>query len=186
MEGFMDIWRVISGLASRIRIWINRSRGVYIPFHCRLDGVEIPHHPGRIAIHAGVWLGRGVALVCPEKGDGSRCIVIGESACINRGTILDATQLVEIGKKCMIGPYCYITDHDHAFDGTGVIPGYVSKPTRLMDGCWLGAGVIVLKGVRIGYGAVIGAGSVVTRDVADGAVAAGIPARVLKMANDKS
>ena len=49
------------------------------------------------------------------------------------------------------------------------------------NGAWLGFGVIVLSGVRIGEGAVIGAGSVVTKDVLDGGVAVGVPARVVKV-----
>jgi acetyltransferase-like isoleucine patch superfamily enzyme len=52
------------------------------------------------------------------------------------------------------------------------------------DEAWLGFGVIVLGGVRIGEGAVIGAGSVVTQDVPDGAIAMGVPARVVKMRSD--
>jgi acetyltransferase-like isoleucine patch superfamily enzyme len=49
------------------------------------------------------------------------------------------------------------------------------------DDAWLGVGVVVLDGVRIGKGAVIGAGSVVTRDIPDNAIAVGVPASVVKM-----
>ena len=52
------------------------------------------------------------------------------------------------------------------------------------DDAWLGVGVIVLDGVKIGKGAVVGAGSVVTRDIPDGAIATGVPARVVKMRRD--
>jgi acetyltransferase-like isoleucine patch superfamily enzyme len=52
------------------------------------------------------------------------------------------------------------------------------------DHAWLGFGVVVLDGVRIGHGAVIGANAVVTSDIPDGAVAAGNPARVVKMRDD--
>ncbi|MBP6971827.1 MAG: hypothetical protein KBB67_02045 [Syntrophorhabdus sp.] len=55
---------------------------------------------------------------------------------------------------------------------------------RIEDGVWLGYGVIVLSGVHIGKGAVVGAGSVVTRSIPDGAVAVGMPARVIKMRSD--
>jgi acetyltransferase-like isoleucine patch superfamily enzyme len=52
------------------------------------------------------------------------------------------------------------------------------------DDVWLGFGVVVLDGVRIGKGAVVGAGSVVTRDIPDNAIAVGVPARVVKMRGD--
>jgi acetyltransferase-like isoleucine patch superfamily enzyme len=82
----------------------------------------------------------------------------------------------------MIGPRCYITDHDHSHNSTeppGAQP-LISAPTRIGARCWLGAHVIVLKGVTIGDGTVIGAGSVVTKSLPAGVIAVGNPARVLK------
>ena len=55
---------------------------------------------------------------------------------------------------------------------------------KVDNDAWLGFGVIVLSGVRIGEGAIIGAGSVVTRSIPDGAIAMGVPARVVKMRSD--
>lgn len=55
-----------------------------------------------------------------------------------------------------------------------------SRPIRICRKAWLGAGVTVLPGVRIGENAIVGAGSVVTRDVPDGVIAAGVPARVIR------
>jgi acetyltransferase-like isoleucine patch superfamily enzyme len=115
-------------------------------------------------------------------------IVIGESTYINRTTMIDACHRLEIGAHCMIGPFCYITDHDHAF-GTAHDPGagpLISEPTYIGDRCWLGAHVSVLKGVTIGEGSVIGAGSVVTKSLPAGVVAVGNPARVVRiMKNDE-
>jgi acetyltransferase-like isoleucine patch superfamily enzyme len=61
-------------------------------------------------------------------------------------------------------------------------PAYVTRPVRIEDDVWIGIGAIVLKGVTIGRGARIGAGSVVTRDVAAGSVIAGNPAAVVSEA----
>ncbi len=91
---------------------------------------------------------------------------------------------IRIGEHVEIAPNCAFYPYDH-----GIEPG---KPIReqpprtkggilIEDGAWLGFGVIVLDGVRIGKGAVVGAGSVVMHDVPDGAVAFGVPARVIKM-----
>ncbi len=82
----------------------------------------------------------------------------------------------------MIGPFCYITDHDHAVS-PGAAPSagaLISAPTRIGARCWIGAHVTILKGVTIGEGSVVGAGSVVTRSLPAGVVAVGNPARVLR------
>jgi acetyltransferase-like isoleucine patch superfamily enzyme len=88
---------------------------------------------------------------------------------------------VRIGPRCMIGPFCYITDADHGMHSKGAVAGQPmdTAPVQIGAESWLGAGVKVLKGVTIGEGAVIGAGAVVTRDVPAGAIAAGVPARVI-------
>jgi acetyltransferase-like isoleucine patch superfamily enzyme len=92
--------------------------------------------------------------------------------------MLDAHSQISIGRNCMIGPYCYITDANH-----GRAPGVLVKdqqmeprPVVIEDDVWLGARVVVLPGVRLGRGCVIGAGAVVTHDVPPGAVFAGVPA----------
>ena len=111
-------------------------------------------------------------------------LILGDGVFINHYAILDCHHAITVGHRVLIGPHCYISDFDH-----GIAPGCPiadqpdgeAAPVRIGDGAWLGAGVIVLKGVTIGAGAVIGAGSVVTRDVAAGAIVAGCPARMLRM-----
>ena len=79
--------------------------------------------------------------------------------------MIDASLQIRFGGGCMIGPFCYITDHDH-----GTILGVpvadqplVGSPVRIGDRAWIGAHVTVLKGVSIDAAAVVGAGAVVTR-----------------------
>ena len=82
----------------------------------------------------------------------------------------------------MIGPFCYLTDHDHTFEA-GQAPGagsLIAEPTRIEARCWIGAHVTILKGVTIGAGTVVGAGSVVTKSLPAGVIAVGNPARVLR------
>ena len=96
---------------------------------------------------------------------------------------------IRIGKGVQIAPQCAFYSYDH-----GITPGKLIRdqplqskgPIIIEDDAWLGFGVIVLAGVRIGKGTVIGAGSVVTHDVPEGAVAAGSPARVVKMRHELS
>lgn len=94
---------------------------------------------------------------------------------------------IEIGCGVNVGPNCAFFPYDHGFDPGGLImnqPCQTKGGIVVGDDAWLGNGVTVLSGVRIGKGAVIGAGSVVTHDVPDGAIAVGLPARVIKMRSD--
>ncbi|HMZ54589.1 MAG TPA: DapH/DapD/GlmU-related protein [Nitrospira sp.] len=94
---------------------------------------------------------------------------------------------IEIGTGVHIATGCAFYPYDHGVDPNMLIgeqPLQSKGPIRVDDDAWLGCGVIVLSGVRIGKGAVVGAGSVVTRDIPDGAIAVGSPARVIKMRSD--
>lgn len=91
---------------------------------------------------------------------------------------------VSIGAYCLVAELVSIRDHDHNFkslDEPTVAQGACVAPVVIGQNVWLGAKVTVLRGVTIGDNAVVGAGAVVTRDVPANAVAAGVPARVLRM-----
>ena len=92
---------------------------------------------------------------------------------------------VIIGNHVMMGPDVCIYVSNHRYDRIDIpmnLQGFTSeKPVVIDDDVWIGARVIILPGVHIGTGAVIGAGSVVTKDVPDYAVIGGNPARILKM-----
>jgi acetyltransferase-like isoleucine patch superfamily enzyme len=104
---------------------------------------------------------------------------IGSQTFINYGVSISAHDAVQIGSQCQIGQYCIIQDNDyHDIEEKWRVPP--SAPVVIEDRVWLGARVIVLKGVRIGHDAVIGAGSVVTKDIPPRAIAAGSPARVIR------
>lgn len=90
---------------------------------------------------------------------------------------------IVIGSKVQIAPNCAFYPYNHTFAPNQLIknqPLQTKGGIIIEDDSWLGFGVIVLDGVRIGKGAVIGASSVVTRDIPDGAIAVGVPARVIK------
>ncbi len=89
---------------------------------------------------------------------------------------------IVIGADVQVAPYCAFYPYDHGIAAGEPIrrqPLRTRGGITIGDDVWLGVGVIVLDGVRIGRGAVIGAGAVVTRNVPEGAVAAGVPARVV-------
>ncbi len=128
-----------------------------------------------------VALDNHVVLLATGKHRVEPQIRIGSRTYINRFTMLDASESIVIGERCMIGPSCYITDHDHGTRAGDMVASQPLKsgPTRIGNDVWIGAGAIVLKGVTIGDGAVIGAGAVVTTDAPAGAILVGVPARVV-------
>lgn len=106
---------------------------------------------------------------------------IGERAFVNYGTSISALDRVSIGPRCHIGTHCMILDNEfHRIEPELRDETPPSRPVVLGENVWLGGRVIVLPGVTIGDGSVIGAGSVVTKDVPPRCVAAGVPARVIK------
>src|SRR5215469_11470794 len=167
-----QIIRLWAALISRIRnLWF-RTLGVELRGYCWIRRISIPRQWSDVAIEKNVGLDDGVVLLCSGELRHEK-ILIRSGTYINRYTMLDAHQRIEIGRDCMIGPHCYITDGDH---GTKMgLP--ISKqpmtaaPVVIEDEVWLGAGVIVLKGVRIGRGAIVGAGSVVTKNIESFAIA---------------
>lgn len=137
---------------------------------------------GRMVIGARVRLNSNWAPIELTSGpDG--VVEIGDGVFINYGSLISAQQRVRIGANVMIGNYCIVADTETP--GTGDAPGAPSiepRPVEIGDGAWLAARVTVLPGTRIGAGAVIAAGSVVSGDIPARSVAGGIPARVLRTA----
>jgi acetyltransferase-like isoleucine patch superfamily enzyme len=109
-------------------------------------------------------------------------LLIGDGCLIGRGSSLVAHYSVRIGNGVYTGPNVYITDQNHAWDEPDLPIGRQAapeQPVSVGDGSWLGTGVVVLPGVTIGRHVAVGAGSVVTKDLPDHAVAVGVPARVV-------
>lgn len=106
-------------------------------------------------------------------------LTIGADSIITYGANIGCTERITIGKRCLIGPYSMIIDcsFHELLDRSKRPP---SRPVTLEDDVWIGAKVSVLPGVTIGRGSVIGAGSVVTKDVPAYCVAMGMPAKVVK------
>jgi len=116
-------------------------------------------------------------------GDTGR-IRIGRGTFLNVAVMVASVELVEIGDHCMLANGCFITDGNHRFDDFEqpvTWQGFSTKgPTRIADNVWCGANVVITSGVTIGERCVIGANSVVNRDLPPYSLAAGAPAKVLK------
>jgi acetyltransferase-like isoleucine patch superfamily enzyme len=173
--------RACLGTASRLRNQYYRALGVRLDGYVWMRRISIPRCWADIRLGANVALDDGVVIVIggPPRADK---IVIGANTYVNRYTIFDAHRQLHIGERVMIGPHCYFTDADHSTDpeSSVQVQPMRHKPLIIEDEAWIGAHVTVLPGVRIGKGAVLGAGSVVTRDIPPMAVAIGSPARVVR------
>jgi acetyltransferase-like isoleucine patch superfamily enzyme len=111
-------------------------------------------------------------------------LVIGDNCFLGRRNFLNAGARLVIGDYCLTGPDCHFLGADHKIDNP-FIPYITSGATQ--DGvievgpnCWFGSSVTVLKNVRIGFGCVMGAGAIITRDVPPCSLVIGAPARVVK------
>ena len=136
---------------------------------------------GNIIIGDRVYLNESITI---EAGFGGS-LEIGEETHIQPGCQFSAYMgIIKIGRRVQIAPRCafYPYDHGIARDKSMMDQPLVSRGgITVGDGAWIGYGAIILDGVTIGSGAVIGAGSIVKRDIPDYAIAAGTPAKVIKV-----
>jgi acetyltransferase-like isoleucine patch superfamily enzyme len=167
-------------------------------------GASIHHEHLNLGKH--VFIGDRVVIFRSKEGG---AVTIGDRSRIHRDSIIETGKggsltigtdthvqprcqfsaylgKIVIGSHVQIAPNCAFYPYDHGFDTNEMIqkqPLQTSGGITIDDDAWLGVGVIVLDNVRIGRGAVVGAGAVVTRDIPAGSIAAGNPARVFKTRN---
>jgi acetyltransferase-like isoleucine patch superfamily enzyme len=156
-----------------------RLRGkARVPFSVRLQGRVQVSGCGEVVLGEGVSL-NGTVVPIEVVTYSSGLIEIGNHTFINYGSSIAARASVKIGSYCHLGHYIFVMDNDQ-HDVVGHMELPPSDPVIVEDHVWIGSKTIVLPGVRIGSRAVIGAGSIVTKDIPPRCVAAGNPARVLR------
>ena len=125
--------------------------------------------------------GAGIDFRPPIRIDYGARLVIGDRTFINADLMVIGGGEVTIGTDCLIGPRCSIYTPNHAEDIARRLDGWeLPKPVTIGNNVWIGGSVTITPGVTIGDHSIIGAGSVVTRDVPAGVVAAGNPCRVIR------
>ena len=115
---------------------------------------------------------------------GSSRIVFGERSFCGEFCVFGVNDSVVIGSDVMIAQAVTIRDTDHAFEAVSVPmmdQGITTAPVVIGDNVWIGHGATILKGVRIGRGAIVAAGAVVNKDVPEYAIVGGIPAKIIRM-----
>lgn len=122
-------------------------------------------------VHPTFYMARGCSV--------SRDLVALEYSFLNIGCILGPR--VRLGRYAMLGPYVAIVGNDHVTSKPGVPIIFSGRPdplpTIIEDDAWIGFGAVIMAGVQIGRGAIIGAGSVVTKSVPSYEIHAGVPAK---------
>ncbi len=166
------------GAVARARFYLRRA--TLLGPRVRLWGRPLIHAYGNIVIGDRAKLVSTAATLELAAGAGAT-LDIGERCFINYGCSISASQLIRIGARSNIGTHAIIMDNGfHRLEPERRYEQPPSAPVVLEDNVWLGARVIVLPGVTIGTGSVIGAGSVVTKDIPPRSVAVGQPARVVR------
>ncbi|MBA2609554.1 MAG: acyltransferase [Actinobacteria bacterium] len=158
---FRIAWFLLSPFPTR-RVGPTRARLL------RLVGADIGE---------GVTFGPGVRLIAPHR------LVIGSRTRIARDATIDARAGVEIGPNTMIGFEAVVLSETHRFEDPDQPvrdQGMEGRPVRIGSNAWLGARVFVLPGRNVGNNAIVGASSVVTRDVDPNTIVAGNPAKLVR------
>lgn len=108
-----------------------------------------------------------------------RNVTIGSDCGINSGVFILGHNRIDIGSRVVLSARCMLIDSGLSIKdySTKDFPEHVNNFIKIEDGVWIGAGAIILPGVTVGQKSIVGAGSVVTRDVAPFTIVAGNPAR---------
>jgi maltose O-acetyltransferase len=154
----MDV-RNLKYLPNIIRTAIIRNKFKKLGHNFMSEGSFGYTNPQNISIGDNVYFNVHVRLIA--KGDAS----------------------ITIGKNVMIGSYTYIFTTQHTFERRDIPirkQKNIYKSIIIEDDCWIGTNVVILPGIKIKKGAIVGAGSVVTKDVPAYTIVGGVPAKIIK------
>lgn len=178
------LWRKIvlkQGPCSILRKVIYRIRGGHIG-----KGSNLPPHlvtwPHQVFIGDNCILQPDIFFNYDHYWTPGPSILIGHRTFIGRGTEFNIQGRIEIGDDCLIASGCVFVDHDHGKDpekSMNTQPNEI-KPISIGNNVWIGTRCIVLKGVSIGDGSIVAAGSVVTKSISQGELWGGVPAKSLR------
>jgi acetyltransferase-like isoleucine patch superfamily enzyme len=150
--------KVISSIIKEVILRMRYRNRLLLNGHIKIGAnSKIRPQNGTIKIDKGVELASNVHLVTIGGN-----IRIGKQVYFNRNDIVISRSAIEIGNYCSIGPNVMVYDHDHTFDSTKADQNnFKTESVVIEDKCWIGSGVIILKGSHIGEGCVIGAGAII-------------------------
>jgi acetyltransferase-like isoleucine patch superfamily enzyme len=138
--------------------------------------------PHRVSLGKRVSLEHDIYFNAAGAHASGIAISLGDGTFVGSGCEFNAIQGISIGANCLIASGCRFIDHNHGIQ-TGQpmkLQEEISSPIQVGADVWIGANCIVLKGVSIGDGAIVAAGSVVTKSVAPYTIVAGVPANFIR------
>lgn len=130
-------------------------------------------------------VGKNVWMNSPLTATVGKYVSIGEGTYANMNLVLIDDWKITIGKNVLIGPNVTICTTGHPVHPAHRLDGMYSFPVTIGDNVWIGGNVFILPGVTIGENSVIGAGSVVTKDIPANVIAVGNPCKVLREITDR-
>lgn len=158
---------------------IRLGRSVYVD-----HGVYMHGGPGGLVVGEGSWLMAGCRLhVFNFRGIARAGIRIGRRTFLGEETLMRGQGGITVGDNVLFGPRVQVLAVDHVMTDPArpiMAQGITARGITIEDGCWIGAGAIVLDGVTVGRGSCVGAGAVVTRSIPPHSLAVGVPARVIR------
>ncbi len=188
--------------------FLKKSRGLLLVGRgARIKDARYVSHGGRLVIEdfaevqgrssAGIHFGRDVSIgrnaqISPSSyygGEAGHGLVVGDRSSIASDCFIGCSGEIRIGDDVMLGPAVRVYSENHVFARTDVTikeQGVERGVTVIENDCWIGSNTIVLSNVRIGAGSVVAGGSVVTKDIPAGSVAAGNPARVIRARGEQA
>lgn len=121
--------------------------------------------------------GENVDIRTPITGVNFGKVKIGNNVTIMNGSLMMASGGITIEDDTMLAANVQLISNNHDLDKRAII---TCLPIHIKKNCWIGAGATILRGITIGENSVVGAGSVVTKDVPDNVIVAGNPAKIIK------
>ena len=164
-----------------LRLWLFRRLGMQVGGGSAIGRVVVGW-PNQVRVGVGTQVLDGVAFdYCHGVWRPGPAITVGDRCYVGRGVDFNCRERIAVGNDCLIAAGCRLIDHDHGMAVGEPMRAQVGPEGAITveDDVWLGANVVVLKGVTIGRGAVVAAGAVVTRSVPAYEIWGGVPAKRL-------
>lgn len=185
---FYVFWKVGLGLCQGYRLHPFarvKGRGLFFESGCSVRKGAFDTTLGVIELHSDCWVNDGVEISAIGQ------IIIGRGTTLQRNVTLNGQ--VKLGVGCLLAPNVFISSTTHVYDRYPGVPVreqerllpweefllHYNRPISVGDDVWIGVNAVLLPGVQIGSHAIVGANAVVTKDVPEGAIVAGVPARIL-------